>query len=105
MPFFFGAADVAVTPFRRITTSGSVVLAMSYGLPVIAPGVEAIREVLGDAADLLYEPGEEGLAAALTRAMTDQLDSLRGKTISVCDRLDWSLIAHQTAITYRGAVA
>jgi beta-1,4-mannosyltransferase len=98
LPFFFGAADVAVTPFR-------VVLAMSYGLPVIAPGVEAIREVLGDAADLLYEPGEEGLAAALTRAMTDQLDSLRGKTISVCDRLDWSLIAHQTAITYRGAVA
>ena len=34
---YFAAADLAVLPFRRITNSGSVILAMGFGLPVVAP--------------------------------------------------------------------
>lgn len=46
--------------------------AMSLGVPVVASTAGSLPEVLGDAADLV-EPGQaDALAAALTRALTDE---------------------------------
>lgn len=66
----FAAADYALFPFRRISTSGSLLLALTFGVPVIAPAVPALAEMVTDGREgLLFDPAEaEGLAAALTRA-------------------------------------
>ncbi|HYH81582.1 MAG TPA: glycosyltransferase [Longimicrobium sp.] len=63
---FFRAADVVALPFRNIENSSSVVLAMGFGRPVVAPALGVLPERLAQQAELLYAPGE--LAGAIARA-------------------------------------
>ncbi len=67
IPIWLGAMDVAVFGFTSILTSGSVILALSYGLPVIAPNVGGISEVvIHEENGLLYE---DNSADSLRQAM------------------------------------
>ena len=61
VPVLMGAADVVCCPSRGVLTSGSVLLAMSYGRPVIAPSVGCIPETVGDAGWLYCEDQCVGL--------------------------------------------
>jgi glycosyltransferase involved in cell wall biosynthesis len=65
----FGAADAVVLPYRSILTSGTLMLALTMGKPVIAPDLPAIEEMVQDGREaLLYPAGDaEGLAEALAR--------------------------------------
>ncbi len=77
VPVFFSAADVVVLPYRAVQTSGSLLLAMSYGRPVIAPRLGELPETLADAADLLFSAGdEEDLRRQLSRALDLDLGDL-----------------------------
>ena len=96
LQLFFNAADAAVYPYRRILTSGSMLLALSFGTPVVLPAVGQTREVLaGRDAGVLYDP-DEG-EAALTRAVEALLsrkDSGEGDAMKRAARLlaedyDW----------------
>lgn len=42
---FFNAADVTVLPFQNVLNSGSLLLAMSFGSPVVAPKIGSIPEI------------------------------------------------------------
>jgi len=69
---FFRAADMAVYPYRKVLTSGSLLLALSFGVPVVVPDVGMTREVLGSGpgpAGRLYA----GEAAELEAAIRDLL--------------------------------
>lgn len=51
----FGGAHFYLAPFRDLFTSGSVMLAQTFGLPVIAPDIEAVRQMTApENRDLLY---------------------------------------------------
>lgn len=96
MQLFFRAADVAVYPYRRILTSGSLMLSLSFGLPAIVPEVGMTREVLeGSGAGLLYdgEAGGAALAAALreffARKDAGRLDAMRVAARDTAARCDW----------------
>ncbi|MBM1222450.1 glycosyltransferase [Ponticoccus sp. SC2-23] len=72
MQVFFRAADIAVYPYRKVLTSGSLLLALSFGVPVVVPDVGMTREVLGSGpgpAGRLYA----GEAAELEAAIRDLL--------------------------------
>jgi beta-1,4-mannosyltransferase len=75
----FAAADVAVVPRGDGGTSGSLILALSFGLPVVAADREAYRELTADgAAGWLFAPGEpESLARTLSAALTAPDEELR----------------------------
>lgn len=45
LQYFFNAADICVLPFRSVLNSGSLLLAMSFGLPVVAPKIGSIPEI------------------------------------------------------------
>ena len=68
---YMKAADLAVFPFRRIDNSGSVILAMGFGLPVLAPRVGAVAERLKGQDQLLFEieEGEAGIEKSLGKAL------------------------------------
>ena len=70
IPGFNAAADFAVAPYRAVTTPGSLILALSLGIPVVAPKLPSICELLGDAeVGVLYDPeSPHGLEDALGRA-------------------------------------
>ena len=62
-PLFEGAHAI-VFPFRRVTTSGSVRLAMASGRPVIVPDLSAFADVPPHAL-IRYPPGLPGLRSVL----------------------------------------
>jgi beta-1,4-mannosyltransferase len=106
IPLFFSAADVVVLPFKQILTSGSLILAMSYGKPIIAPRIASLHETLAGADDLLYEPDDpKGLLKALNQSSHMDLAALAQRTKLACDGLSWQAIGEKTSRLYRAAIA
>lgn len=68
VPLYYGAADAAVIAHRDFFTSGSAVLALSMGCPVVGPALHHLADLAGH--DRLYgvDPTAEGLAAGLAEA-------------------------------------
>jgi glycosyltransferase involved in cell wall biosynthesis len=67
LPALFAAADALVLPYREATGSQNVLLAFSFGVPVIATTTGALAEAVRDGVDgLTCAPGDvDGLARAL----------------------------------------
>ena len=89
------AADYAVFSFRRVMVSSSVLLAETFGLPVIVPDLPTLREMV--------EPGRNGFvypagdAEALARLMLgaaalprESRDALAAGALDDIRRRDWS---------------
>jgi glycosyltransferase involved in cell wall biosynthesis len=51
---YFNAADIVVLPFEKIENSGSVILAMGFGKPIVAPSKGVLSKRLAFQIDLLY---------------------------------------------------
>ena len=88
LQLFFRAADVGAYPYRNILTSGSILLALSYGVPVVTPMVGMTREVLdGTGGGVLYDgaEGAAGLEAAL-RELLALRDAQGAGTLSAAAR-------------------
>ena len=97
------AADVVALPFRDILTSGSAILALSHGRPVIAPAIGCLPETLPPDAAILYDPeAPGGLVDALGRAAHADLATMGQRARAYADTLDWASIAAETALLYRG---
>jgi len=91
---WLAAADIFVLPMRDNLTSGSLVLACSYGLPVIAPRYPLVVELLGHN-PLLYDPNEFG---SLQRSLETALDFTAPMKASLPP--DWSEVAQHTLQVY-----
>jgi len=70
---FFNAADACVFPYRDILTSGAAVLAMSFAMPILAPPLGCLGEVLDEeGAWFIDQEDDRGLDRALVRAVADR---------------------------------
>jgi len=100
------AADVAVLPYRRSTTSGAAILALSFGLPVIAPALGPFPALLTGGAGFLYDPQEpSALTEALRAAQETDLAARRRAARARAESLDWAPIGRQLAALYRQVVS
>jgi len=96
LQLFFRAADMAVYPYQKILTSGSMLLALSYGVPVVIPKVGMTAEVLeGQDAGLLYDGDggdtalEAALRALLARKDVGELAQMGANARKLAERLNW----------------
>jgi glycosyltransferase involved in cell wall biosynthesis len=55
LQYYFNAADVAVLPFKKVSTSGSAILALSFGKAVIVPTIGDLKD-LPDTISYKYVP-------------------------------------------------
>jgi beta-1,4-mannosyltransferase len=101
----YAAADVAVVARNDGGTSGAVILALSMGVPIVAPHRPAYAELLGEErAGWLYEPGDAAsLSAALERAAAGDHRAKGKAARQRAEALDWGDIAVRTAALMRGA--
>lgn len=102
---YFSASNVVVLPFKKTLTSGSLLLAMSFGKPIVAPRLNIITEILRNADDLLYDcTSEEGLRTALELAASPATDlvSLSRRVTDSCVEFSWDRIALLTVSVYEG---
>ena len=97
------AADAVVLPFRRVTTSGSALLALSHGRPLVVPDLTGLAD-LPDQAVLRYKGGILGLAEALARLAHADRGVLAGMSAAASEHLSqttWQEIAERTVIEMR----
>jgi glycosyltransferase involved in cell wall biosynthesis len=102
MHLFLRAADVAVLPYRDVLTSGSAILALTFGLPVVAPRIGCLPETL-DGCSIMYDPERpDGLLGALEAALDADLSALGERAAAAAAALGWGPIGARTAALYRG---
>jgi glycosyltransferase involved in cell wall biosynthesis len=98
----FAASDAAVVARGDGGTSGSLILALSMGLPVVAARTPVYAELTDNgAAGWLFEPDSvESLSAALGEAAASAPELRRTKArtaFAVAERLRWPEIGARTA--------
>jgi len=92
------SADAIVLPYRRVTTSGSAMLALAYGRPLILPELDAFDHFPQEAI-VRYDGTREALTSALTwvaRAGTPALAAMAAAAREYAATLSWPDIAART---------
>jgi glycosyltransferase involved in cell wall biosynthesis len=82
----FRAADVAVMAHRQALNSGFLLLALTFGLPVVGPRMAAAEHLLDESVARLYDPADpDGLAAALRAAPELLTNEARRRAIQIAE--------------------
>lgn len=99
---YMNASDIVVFPYQAVLTSGAVILAMSFGKPVIAPAIGCIPDVLDGEGSILYDPSErDGLLKGMRRALDGNLEKMGKHNLESAKQLRWESIAKKTHKIYR----
>ena len=95
-------ADVMVLPFIATMTSGSLILALSLGKPVVAPAFGCLPTTVRKDSGILYDPEQEdGLFQALQQIRNWDLKAASKRALASVKRFDWEDIAAKTMKAYR----
>jgi beta-1,4-mannosyltransferase len=97
------AADAAVLAYRDFFSSGALLLALSYGLPVVAPGVGTAPELVRPPGIETFSPGE--LAAALDRMRNGDPGARSRAALQAAQQCSWERVGDATVALYRRACA
>lgn len=99
---FFRSADVVVFPFKNTQTSGSLMLAMSYGCPIIAPRIATLPEYVDSSCGILFDPDLPGdLIRAMDDASRTPLEEMARNARQRAESLSWSDMANVHLNAYK----
>lgn len=97
--FLFKKCDALILPYRKIFQSGVLLLAMSYGLPVIASDLTANKEIIEDGKNgILFADGNyEELALKIEKLFSgNMIDKIKRNTFSTAKyQHSWSIISEK----------
>lgn len=98
---YMNASDCVALPYDEITTSGSAVLAMSFGKAIIIPRRGCVPEQLDEEGSLIYPPdSEDGSRTALIEELNRDLASMGEHNEQLVRQYDWEKIAKTTSQVY-----
>jgi glycosyltransferase involved in cell wall biosynthesis len=106
VPYFYAAADIVVLPYKRIYQSGVLLMAMSFGRPVVVSNIPGMLEVVTDGhTGLVFESeNDQDLARRLIDAGNDsellRRVAQRGYELMLA-RYSWTKIGRETATCYK----
>jgi glycosyltransferase involved in cell wall biosynthesis len=92
------SADAVVLPYRRVTTSGTAMLALAHGRPLIVPDLASLSDLPAEAV-LRYDGTVAGLTEALItvcRAGPDVIAAMSAAAREFSDTMSWPAIAAKT---------
>jgi glycosyltransferase involved in cell wall biosynthesis len=99
---YMNAADCVVLPYNKITTSGSAVLAASFGKAIIIPRLGCVAEQLDEEGSVIYSPdNKNGLRSALVESLERNLSVMGEHNKQLARQRDWDGIANTTSQVYR----
>jgi beta-1,4-mannosyltransferase len=105
---YMNACDVVVLPYKRVFTSGTAVLAMSFGKPCIAPRVGCVPDMLDDEGAVFFDPeAKRDLERAFRRVLAcpERLPGMGRHNLERAKGWDWGGIGRATAAVYEQCVA
>lgn len=103
----FSKADFVLFPYRHIYGSGALLMAYTYGKPVIVSDISAFMEETDNGSTgLVFKNGSpEALAEAIVKAATSDDETIRlyASNISrmVEEKYNWAISAEKTAEIYK----
>jgi len=98
---FMKACDAVIFSFTDIFTSGSVVLAMSFGKPVISPDLPSLRPFVEDGGAVTYSNGNvKSLVNVILGLKDAEMISFGKKNKDLALRYGWDSIANSTLEVY-----
>jgi glycosyltransferase involved in cell wall biosynthesis len=105
LPVYYGASDIVVLPYRRIYQSGVVLMAMSYGKPVLVSDIPGMTEVVKEGeTGFTFHSGDAGdLARRANAILSDSAlmkDVAKGGKRLMEEKYSWSVIGQQMANVY-----
>jgi beta-1,4-mannosyltransferase len=103
---YFNAADILCLPFKSVTTSGSALLALSFGKPIIAPLEGSLLDVPRDVG-YLYNINEPfALKESIREAYNNisKLTTMQTNALEYSKTLDWQSIAEKTYTIYENLI-
>jgi glycosyltransferase involved in cell wall biosynthesis len=100
---YLSACDLVVLPYRDILTSSAIMMAASYGRPIVTPRIACMGEIPPDAG-ILYDPNEceesKPLLEALQKALVMPLEEMGYAAKAYADQFPWFLTAQKTKALY-----
>ncbi|RKT60442.1 glycosyltransferase involved in cell wall biosynthesis [Azonexus fungiphilus] len=102
---FYSAAYCIVLPYKKIYQSGVLLMAMSFGVPVIVSSLPGMLEVVDDGKNgFVFESGNAlSLADKIDYALSNTavVDEVKGSALNLM-RLNysWEVVAKDTAVLY-----
>lgn len=97
---YYAAADVVAVPLEQTLTSGSAVLAMTMGKPVLMPSTTRHLDLGGSECVLEFD-GQAELEQLLTRLHTLDLEAMGRACEAMAARWSWSEVGRLTTMAYR----
>lgn len=96
------ASDVVALPFAATMTSGTVILALSWPRPVVAPALGCLPVTVPADAGVLYDPqAPDAVLTALTQIRSHDLPAAARAGFDAVRGLDWDTIGSATLEAYR----
>lgn len=108
LPSRFAAADAIVYPFRNSLTSGSVLLAASFGRALVLPSIPSMLAGLPRVGRVLFEPDDQlSLVDALCRVSTCDTAAMGAANRAAMEapEMSWDSMATRTVAVYRSVLA
>ncbi len=103
LQLYFNACDVVALPFRQVLNSGSLLLAMSFGCPIVAQRLGSIPEVTCPEGWYGYDPADAGGLGAAPQAglAVSNATALPARILDFTDtRYDWREAGRKAAAVY-----
>lgn len=91
----FAACDRVVLPYRRITTSGALILGLSFGRPAVIPNDPSLQDVCVEGAATVFDDPDD-LIPAIRRALDVDPSFAEAAAARAADALDWGPIGEAT---------
>ncbi|MDA0745608.1 MAG: glycosyltransferase [bacterium] len=99
---YLNAADVVVLPFTNVLTSGTAIMALSFGKPVVMPRIGCLPELVDDSMGILYDPKDwKALQKSLIEIRKRDLKQASLNAFNRAKELDWNGIASSLSLLYR----
>jgi len=104
MQDYLKACEYVVVPYREILTSGTAMLALSFGRPLISVDFGFLRDVVSEEAGILFSHDDpDGLASALAEAINRTFDE--EAIIAHAQQYSFALAARTFAASLRSGKA
>jgi glycosyltransferase involved in cell wall biosynthesis len=95
LQYFMHAADIVILPFKKIENSGSVILAMGFEKPVIAPKMGVLTERLKAQPNLLYQEHISESFSVLKSLSTVDLKDIGSQNARALELYHWKDFAKE----------
>jgi glycosyltransferase involved in cell wall biosynthesis len=107
---YFAAADVVVLPYRRIYQSAVILMAMSYGRPVVVSDLPGMTEMVTDGQNgyVFVQESKDALSEQLIRVLQDEQgrEAVAARAAEyVRQNNSWEQIGIQTTMLYRAVLS